>query len=318
MSPGLLLIALSRPSTRTLPTMSVETDFVGNASADSAGEVIEDAPRPASSEGCPSPLGWAEVLESVRRRKHGLVDRRRGRRITRTDARPGPTALFLERHLGQLRTVLPAGVVAARRFSLRPVRLSQLTTASGAADRHDSASSDSSTISWPSPMLNTIKLSDVFAAPFGSLIALGALAEHPTRIERAVLLGGFAHRRLSRFERFLCGAGRFLPGTDFPSSAARHAANGQPSTRLSAVRREPLGVLRAEYGPDADPRSGGAGRLMATHRPARSVVANRAAGPLNSHGTRRSRLVRRAGRTRARRSRESASKTCPWPGNWLT
>ena len=46
--------------------MSVETDFVDNASADSAGEVIEDAPRPASSEACPSPLGWAEVLESFR------------------------------------------------------------------------------------------------------------------------------------------------------------------------------------------------------------------------------------------------------------
>jgi pimeloyl-ACP methyl ester carboxylesterase len=52
----------------------------------------------------------------------------------------------------------------------------------------------------------------LFAAPFGSLIALAALMEFPVRVERAILLGGFAHRRLSMFERLLCGLGHWMPG----------------------------------------------------------------------------------------------------------
>jgi pimeloyl-ACP methyl ester carboxylesterase len=52
----------------------------------------------------------------------------------------------------------------------------------------------------------------LFAAPFGSLIALSALAEHPERIVGAIVLGGFARRRLSPFERLLCGLGRYVRG----------------------------------------------------------------------------------------------------------
>jgi pimeloyl-ACP methyl ester carboxylesterase len=54
--------------------MSVETDFAGHVSAESAGPLMPLAPEAAtqqeagapSSEACPTPLGWAEVLESFR------------------------------------------------------------------------------------------------------------------------------------------------------------------------------------------------------------------------------------------------------------
>ncbi|HET6326949.1 MAG TPA: alpha/beta fold hydrolase [Planctomycetaceae bacterium] len=192
--------------------MSVETDFVGNAAADSAGEVIEDAPRPASSEGCPSPLGWAEVLESVRAEStawsidvegavlHGRT-LGRGRPLYFLNGISGNWELFcllawLLRDdfrcvLFDYRTHEASGAADSARLSTKRLADDFLAVADG---QHDQAFS-------------------LFAAPFGSLIALSAMAEHPTRIERAVLLGGFAQRRLSRFERFLCGAGRFLPGT---------------------------------------------------------------------------------------------------------
>ncbi len=208
----LVLSRSSRPSTRTPLTMSVETDFVGNAAADSAGEVIEDAPRPASSEGCPTPLGWAEVLESVRGEstawsidvEGSLLHGRtlgRGRPLYFLNGITGDCELFcllawLLREdfrcvLFDYRTHAARGPADSTPFSARRLADDLLAVADA---QHDQAFS-------------------LFAAPFGSLIALSAMADHPTRIERAVLLGGFAQRRLSRFERFLCGVGRFLPGT---------------------------------------------------------------------------------------------------------
>ena len=44
--------------------MSVETDIAGDACAERATHVTEQPPP--SSEGCPTPLGWAEVLQSFR------------------------------------------------------------------------------------------------------------------------------------------------------------------------------------------------------------------------------------------------------------
>ena len=96
----------------------------------------------------------------------------------------------------------------------------------------------------------------IFAAPFGSLVALSALAKQPDRIERAILLGGFAHRHLSLFERLLCGFGYLSIRRLVPGPAAEHAAARQPPAWLSAVRRQPLGFLRPEYEPNAHSRPG--------------------------------------------------------------
>jgi pimeloyl-ACP methyl ester carboxylesterase len=63
---------------------------------------------------------------------------------------------------------------------------------------------------------------DVYAPSFGSLVALTAMLEYPPLVGKAVLQGGFSHRSLSRFERWLTRACRFYPGTlrNFPGSRA--------------------------------------------------------------------------------------------------
>jgi pimeloyl-ACP methyl ester carboxylesterase len=53
----------------------------------------------------------------------------------------------------------------------------------------------------------------IYAASFGSLVALTAMLEAPQSIHRAILQGGFAFRRLSIAERVLLRAGRHVPGT---------------------------------------------------------------------------------------------------------
>jgi pimeloyl-ACP methyl ester carboxylesterase len=194
--------------------MSVETDFVGNASADPSGEVIEDAPRPASSEGCPSPLGWAEVLESFREEStawsvdvEGAV--LHGRTLGGKKQGGGRPLYFLNGISGNCE------LFCLLAWLLRDDFRCVLFDYRG----HD-ANRGLPRLSLPRLVDDFLAIADaqgdrtfdVFAAPFGSLIALGTLADHPTRVERAVLLGGYAHRHLSRFERFLCAVGRFAPG----------------------------------------------------------------------------------------------------------
>lgn len=52
----------------------------------------------------------------------------------------------------------------------------------------------------------------LFGTSFGGLIGLGALLAGPERVERAVLQGAFAHRRLSVAERLLIRMCRWHPG----------------------------------------------------------------------------------------------------------
>jgi len=52
---------------------------------------------------------------------------------------------------------------------------------------------------------------DLFATSFGSLVALQAAIEKPERIQRIMLQGGFAERRLSRPERMLVRCLPWLP-----------------------------------------------------------------------------------------------------------
>jgi pimeloyl-ACP methyl ester carboxylesterase len=52
----------------------------------------------------------------------------------------------------------------------------------------------------------------VLAAGFGSMVALRAMLDRPERIDRSVLVCGYAHRRLSLIERGLLTWGSFWPG----------------------------------------------------------------------------------------------------------
>jgi pimeloyl-ACP methyl ester carboxylesterase len=196
--------------------MSVETDSVGAraASGESPGPVADNSQAP-TSEGCPTPLGWADVLESVRAESAAWSLEVDGAVLHGRTLGAGRPVYFLNGITGdwelfcllawvlrdEFRCVLfdyrsrdsnEQASVESRPWRLTPSRLVQDLMAL-ADSQHDSSFS-------------------VLAAPFGSLTALSALLERPERIERAVLLGGFAHRRLSRFERLLCGLGRYLSG----------------------------------------------------------------------------------------------------------
>lgn len=63
---------------------------------------------------------------------------------------------------------------------------------------------------------------DLYAPSFGSLVALEVMCRYPQLVRRAVLQGGFAHRKLSRFESWLARSCRFYPGSlrRFPGSKA--------------------------------------------------------------------------------------------------
>jgi pimeloyl-ACP methyl ester carboxylesterase len=184
--------------------MSVETDIVGEASADRAGHLTEQPPLP-SSEGCPSPLGWAEVLQSFRAESAdwsvevdgGLLRGRtlgRGRPLYLLNGISGNFELFC------LLTWLLRDDFRCVLFDYRNAGSKRLTASRLVDDLIAVADAQHN------------RTFSIFAAPFGSLVALSALMEHPERIDRAVLLGGFAHRRLSGFERLLCGFGHYLSG----------------------------------------------------------------------------------------------------------
>jgi pimeloyl-ACP methyl ester carboxylesterase len=201
-------------SNGTRRSMSVETDFTGIAPANSAGPVREQSLLPAS-EGCPSPLGWAEVLESFRAESTAWsVDVDGGLLSGRTLGRGRPL-YFLNGISGDCELFCLLAWLLRDDF-----RCVLFDYRSRAAERRPDQGRQPERLTASRLGNDLIAVADaqgdrtfgLFAAPFGSLVALIALVEHPERIERAILLGGFAHRRLSPFERLLCGLGRFLPG----------------------------------------------------------------------------------------------------------
>jgi pimeloyl-ACP methyl ester carboxylesterase len=190
----------------------VETDFAEAASA--AGHV-RGGQEAQPSEGCPTPLGWSEVLEGFRAESStwsievagaSLAGRTlgKGRPLYFLNGISGTCELFcllawLLRDdfrcvLFDYRSRMPNGAPN------RPIRAGRPSVAQLVGDLLAVADAQrDSTFS-------------LLAAPFGSVVALGALVEHPQRIDRAILLGGFAHRRLSPFERLLCRVGHYLRG----------------------------------------------------------------------------------------------------------
>ena len=84
----------------------------------------------------------------------------------------------------------------------------------------------------------SIDRADLFGSSFGSTIALRTAAQHPDRVRRVVLQGGFARRPLLRWERGLCRLGRYWPWrmSDLPFRVkemdrleGRHFRGGPPA-----------------------------------------------------------------------------------------
>ncbi len=208
--------------------MSVKTDFAAQLGAESpepvdaagplapqaAESATPHAPEAASSEACPTPLGWAEVLESFRAESTAWTVDADGRPLHARTLGRGQPLYFLNGISGDCELFCLLAWLLRDQF--RCVLF----------DYRDRSSPLTNGASPKSP-LTVDRLADdllavadaqhdatfsVFAAPFGNLVALSALARHPERIERAVLLGGFARRPLSRFERALCRLGQLLSG----------------------------------------------------------------------------------------------------------
>jgi pimeloyl-ACP methyl ester carboxylesterase len=194
--------------------MSVETHPVGNASADSAEIAVEHSLEAPPSETCPSPLGWTEVLESVRAEsEHWSLDVEgavlRGQTLGR-----GRPLYFLN------------GISGNRELFCLLAWLLKDDFCCVLFDYRSRASSTRAKGQRTQPLTRSVLAADLiavadaqghptlslFAAQFGSLVALATLMEFPIRVEQAILLGGFARRPLSPFERLLCGLGRWMPG----------------------------------------------------------------------------------------------------------
>jgi pimeloyl-ACP methyl ester carboxylesterase len=189
--------------------MPIQTEFVGEPPADLPETLPGDATVVTTADGCPAPLGWAQVLEAVHGQSTAWSVEIDGRSFSGRTLGTGRPIYFLNGLVGtsdlfclmvwllrdEFRCVVldyPTRTVGSRRL------LTNETLASGlfaAADRHGDPSFS------------------MFATSFGSLVALTALASRPDRIDRAIFQAGFAHRRLSALERLLTQFGRHIPGT---------------------------------------------------------------------------------------------------------
>lgn len=227
-------LQLSASSNEPQPSLSVEIDSVGDPPMDADRHVLdlpaESPPSAQSSEGCPSPLGWAEVLESFRGESTCWSVAVDGASLHGRTLGSGRPLYFLNGISGTCELFCLLAWLLREEFRCvlfdyrEPNDQSRLGSRAGRPTL-DLFVSDLLTVAEG----QGDRAFCVFAAPFGSLVALGTLARYPERIQRAILLGGFAHRRLSGFERLLCSAGRLIPGnlSRLPMRSALQRASHQ-------------------------------------------------------------------------------------------
>ncbi len=160
-----------------------------------------------TSEGCPTPLDWQQVVASYRvEGEHQRVETRTGP-IDLVRFGSGPPLLLLNGFLGnhelfallawllrdEHETIVIDWPVAGRRERGQPHRrLVQL------ANQLIDVADELGHQQWA-----------VHASSFGCLVALQAMLDHPDRIVRASLQGAFAQRRFSAVERGLMWAARY-------------------------------------------------------------------------------------------------------------
>jgi pimeloyl-ACP methyl ester carboxylesterase len=188
--------------------MPNQTEFVGEPPAALPETVPVDATAVTRADGCPAPLGWAQVLEAFHGQSTAWSVEVDGQSFSGRTLGTGRPIYFLNGLVGTsdlfclmvwlLRDEFRCVVLD---YPTRAVERRQLLTcetlASGlfaAADRHGDRSFS------------------IFATSFGSIVALTALASRPDRIDRAIFQAGFAHRKLSAMERLLIQLGRHVPG----------------------------------------------------------------------------------------------------------
>ena len=244
--------------------MAVETDPVHELQSAASSQMTDDSPRIGLPEGCPTPLGWAQVLDSFRsestswtlQHDGAVIEGRtlgRGRPVYFLNAIAGDSELFclLAWLLRDDFRCVVFDYPTRDETSLRQRRQTAMALAADLLAIADSQGDE---------------VFSLFATPFGSLVAVCAPYSNPDRVDRAVFLGGFAHRRLSLAERLLIRAGRHLHGTLAGIPLREQIERAESRSRIPSVRYGPAGFLSRQRRPDADSRSGGSRRDCRIHR----------------------------------------------------
>jgi len=199
--------------------MSAETELVAEHSTDAGGMLA------GTSEGCPPPLGWAQVLDEFRAQSEPWTVSIAGTSVRGRTLGRGRPLYFLNGFAGT--SDLFCLMVWLLRDEFRCVVFDYPSTAEGPTNGSPLTADMLVSVVQRIADSQHDEAFSLFATSFGSVAALAALDAGPRRIDRAILLNGFAHRDFSPVERLLCRAGRFLTGrlTKVPFRAAIHRAN---------------------------------------------------------------------------------------------
>lgn len=186
----------------------------------SPGVVPPDPGQEGPAEACPPPLAWQEVLEKFHAQATPwYLDRPRYRLSGRMLGTGRP--LYLLNGFGGAHE-LYALLVWLLQDDFRCVVWDFPGTRAGSGSPRGISLGDlAADVAAVAETCGDAQI-DLFAPSFGSLVALRAAINHPRLVRRLALQGGFAHRNLSRFERWLARSCRFYPGTlrRFPGSRA--------------------------------------------------------------------------------------------------
>jgi 3-oxoadipate enol-lactonase len=166
--------------------------------------------RPGPLDGCPTPLGWKQVLDTFHEQSTSWEVARSGYSLHGRTWGSGPPLyllcgmggtsdsfcllVYLLKDLFRCTVFDYPGTLGATpagyEVSLESLRDDVLAVADFHGDQQF----------------------DLFATSFGSLVALETLHAAPTRAGKAVIQGGFSHRKLSFAERAIVRMGSLLPG----------------------------------------------------------------------------------------------------------
>ncbi|MGQ0637375.1 MAG: alpha/beta fold hydrolase [Planctomycetaceae bacterium] len=169
---------------------------------------------------CPPPLAWSDVLQAFRTESDRWYLERPRYRLTGRQWGAG-RPLYLLNGFGGTHELYSL-LVWLLRDEFRCVLWDYPGTAEGSPTARSATLGDLAADIRAIADARGDAVFDLYAPSFGSLVALQALIDFPQRTGRVFLQGGFAHRRLSRFERFLARSCRFYPGLlrKFPGSRA--------------------------------------------------------------------------------------------------
>ena len=183
---------------------------IPNVPADGVVDAYVNTTEP-DTDSCPTPLGWQQVLRTVRSESSQWSLNRNGYTIRGRTFGRGPPLYFLNGFGGT--SDLFALLVWLLREEFRCVLFDY---------------EDSFRYPLSGPRFSVEDLADdlfavahmqgdnrfsLYATSFGALVALKAMLHQPDRFERAVLQGGFSHRKLSLFEKMLARICCFVPGS---------------------------------------------------------------------------------------------------------